>query len=352
MGSSKVTIKDVAKKAGVSTSTVSRVVGNYGYVSNSTKLKVEKVIEELDYKPNALARSMITKSTKTIGIVVTDITNPFFASVIRSIEDVLWESGYAILLANTDENVERERAVVSAIIERQVDGLILVPSENKLKPHLEILNKRDIPVVLVDRMVEGLPADVVMVDNENGAYTAVNHLISMGHKKIGMIIDDLNISTNSERLLGYKKALHSAGLPFDASLIKSCKFTSKSAFDLASQMLSQDDRPSGLFCANNFMTLGTLQAIVQAKVKVPEEISIVGFDDIYWFSTGSQQVSTVAQPVKDLGVEAANRLVNRLRGDKSSALEIRLKTTFIDRGSCGKPKVDQNHFAHASRGRL
>jgi LacI family transcriptional regulator len=335
MSFNKVTIKDVAAKAGVSPSTVSRVVGGYGYVKNSTKIKVEKAIKELDYKPNTLARSMITKSTKTIGIVVTDITNPFFASVIRSIEDYIWKSGYAILLANTDENVDREKAVISAIIERQVDGLILVPSIKQLTPHLELLTKRDIPVVLVDRMVEGLSADAVMVDNENGAFTAVNHLISKGHKRIGVIIDDLNISTNHERLLGYKKALNLAGLPFDPSLIKSCKFTSKSAFELVSTMLSQDDRPSGLFCANNFMTLGTLQAIVQTKTKIPEEISLVGFDDIYWFSTGSQQVSTVSQPVKDLGIVAASRLLDRLNGDKNSPMEIRLKTHFIDRGSCG-----------------
>ncbi len=332
------TIKDVAEKAGVSPSTVSRVVGSYGYVKKSTRNKIQRVIVDLDYKPNTLARSMITKSTKTIGVIVTDITNPFFASVIRSIEDVLWESGYTILLANTDENVEREKIVITEIMQRQVDGIILVPSTSKKKSHLDLIVNQGIPLILVDRMVEDLSVDSILVDNEYGAFTAVSHMIQKGHTCIGMVIDNLNISTNNERLDGYKKAITSSGLIFDPGLIKSCKFTSKSAFELVSQMLSDSNRPSALFGANNFMTLGILQAIVKADLRIPNDISLVGFDDISWFSSGSQQVSTVSQPVHDIGSIAAKRIISRLNGDYNPPMEIRLETRFIDRGSCSSLK--------------
>jgi LacI family transcriptional regulator len=335
MDKTKVTIKDVARKAGVSPATASRVAGNYGYVSKAIRNKVLVAIRELGYRPNTVARSMVTKSTHTLGLVVTDITNPFFAHLMRSVEDVTWKAGYTLFLANTDENTQREEAIVQTILERQVDGLILVPATSQSTPYLEHFIQQGIPLVLLDRNVGGIAADAVMVDNENGAYQAVTHLIRLGHRRIGMVIDNLNISTNTERLAGYRKAFHEADLPVEEQLIQSCQFTEQSAFYLTTEMFNHPQRPTALFAANNFMTLGILHAAQQANLRIPEDIALVGFDDLDWTAFSPLQITTVTQPVQELGNVAANRLLMRLQGDQTSPMEIRLKTIFIIRKSCG-----------------
>ncbi len=335
MNKKTVTIKEVARKAGVSPATASRVAGNYGYTSKPIQQRVLAAIQELGYRPNTVARSMVTKSTHTLGLVVTDITNPFFAHLMRSVEDVTWEAGYTLFLSNTDENIHREEAIIQKILERQVDGLILVPATSQSTPYLETFIQQGIPLVLLDRVITGLATDTVMVDNEHGAYQAVSHLIKMGHKRIGMVIDNLDISTNTERLAGYRKAFHDANLPIEDQLIQSCQFTEQSAFNLATEMFNHPQRPTALFAANNFMTLGILHATRAANLKVPEDIALVGFDDIEWTAYSPLQITTVAQPVQELGSVAAKRLLMRLQGDQTSPMEMRLKTNFIVRKSCG-----------------
>lgn len=335
MNKNKVTIKDVARKAGVSPATASRVAGNYGYVSKAIRQKVLAAIRELGYRPNAVARSMVTKSTHTLGLVVTDITNPFFAHLMRSVENATWEAGYTLFLANTDENIQREEAIIQTILERQVDGLILVPATSQSTPYLEHFIQQGIPLVLLDRSVKGLAADAVMVDNENGAFQAVTHLIRLGHRRIGMVIDNLDISTNAERLTGYRRALSEADLPVEEQLIQSCQFTEQSAFNLATEMFNHPQRPTALFAANNFMTLGILHAAREANLRIPEDIALVGFDDVEWTVFSPLQITAVAQPVQELGNVTAKRLLMRLQGDQTFPMEIRLKTNFIVRKSCG-----------------
>jgi LacI family transcriptional regulator len=331
----KITIKEVAIRAGVSPATASRVAGNYGYVSEKNRRKVLAAIQELGYHPNAIARSMVTKSTHTIGLVVTDITNPFFAHLARGVENITWPAGYTLILANTDEDIIREESVVHTLLEKQVDGLILVPASSQPTPYLENLVKQGIPLVLLDRTVYNLGVDAVMVDNENGAFQAVSHLINLGHQRIGMVIDNLDTSTNAERLAGYRKALQSAGIPVEESLVQSCQYTQQSAFVITSEMLRRQNRPTALFTANNFMTIGVLQAIQQENLKIPEDIALVGFDDLEWIALNYPQITTVAQPVYEMGSVAAQRLLAHLHGDNTSSMEIRLKTTFIIRQSCG-----------------
>jgi LacI family transcriptional regulator len=335
MDKKKITIKEVAEKADVSPATASRVAGNYGYVSESNRKKVLDAIRELGYRPNMLARSMVTKSTRTLGLVVTDITNPFFAQLMRSVEDVTWEAGYTLFLANTDENIQREEAIIQTILERQVDGLILVPATSQPVPYLEHFINKGIPLVLLDRNIKGLAVDAVMVDNENGAYQAIMHLIKLGHQRIGMVLDNPDISTNAERLSGYRRAFHDAGLIVEEQLIQSCQYTEQSAFHLVTDMFTQPKRPTALFAANNFMTLGVLHAARQANLRIPEDIALVGFDDMEWPALGPLQITTVAQPVQKLGSEAAKRLLVRIQGDHTSPMETRLKTNFIIRKSCG-----------------
>jgi LacI family transcriptional regulator len=331
----KVTIKDVARKAGVSPATASRVAGNYGYTSKAIQQKVKLAIQELGYHPNTIARSMVTKSTHTLGLIVTDITNPFFAHLMRSVEDVTWEAGYTLFLANTDENTQREEAVIRTILERQVDGLILVPATSQPMPYLQHFIQQGIPLVLLDRNVKGIAADAVMVDNENGAYQAVMHLIRLGHRRIGMVIDNLDISTNAERLAGYRRAFREVDLPVNECLIQSCQFTELSAFNLTTEMLNHPQRPTALFAANNFMTLGILRAAQEANLRIPGDLALVGFDDLEWTALSDLQITAIAQPVQELGNVAAKRLLMRLQGDQTSPMEIRLKTKLIIRKSCG-----------------
>ena len=330
-----VTIKDVAIKAGVSPATVSRVVGNYGYVSQRTRKKVLVAIQDLGYRPNAIARSMVTKSTCTIGLVVTDITNPFFAQIARSVEEVVWKNGYTLLLANTDEDLDHERAIVHVMQEKRVDGLIVIPASSTSGPHIHDVIERGFPLVLVDRKLKDCEADVVMVDNEAGAYQAVSHLLSLDYGRIGMIMDNPEISTNVERSLGYHKALHEAGLPIDESLIQSCQYTHQSAYKLVLEMLKQSPTPNALFTANNFMTIGALKAIRELRLKIPEDVALVGFDELGWDGIENTDLTVVAQPVHEIGREAAHRLITRINHDSSPPQEIRLKTRFIIRDSCG-----------------
>lgn len=325
-----VTIKDIAKKAQLSPATVSRVVGNYGYVSEETRSKVLTAIEELGYRPNAIARSMVKRATTTIGLVVTDITNPFFAHLARGVEDVTWAQGYTSILANTDEDPEREQAIIRVLREKQVDGLIVVPASSRSATHLSEMAGQGTALVLVDRLVADCPVDTVMVNNEEGAYQAVSYLIQLGRQRIGMIFDNPDISTNMERLAGYRRALTEAGIRMNDSLAQSCQYTQQSAYELVVWMLHQPEPPDALFTANNFMTLGALQAIHEARLDIPKDVAVVGFDDLDSSALLYPHVPTVKQPIHDLGKVAAQRLLARIsQKDDSPPQQIRLLTRFV-----------------------
>jgi LacI family transcriptional regulator len=338
----KVNIKDVAKRAGVSPATAARVAGKYGNVSETTRQRVLSAIQELGYQPDAIARSMVTRSTRTIGLVVTDITNPFFAELARGVESITWSQGYSLFLADTDEDIAREKAMISTMREKRVDGIILVPASSQYSRHLSELVKEGTPLVLVDRAVSRLDVDRVMVDNEQGAYQAVSHLASLGHRRIAMILDNPAITTNTERLAGYRRALKEYGLQEDETLILICRYTSQSAYQNIAQLLERSDRPTALFTANNFMTLGALQAIYDNGLQVSKDIALVGFDDLDRGGINLPKLTAVAQPVNEIGQLAAQRLITRMQGKTDSAQEYRLKTRFIIRESCGAGRVSND----------
>jgi LacI family transcriptional regulator len=331
----RITIKDVAKRAGVSPATVSRVVGAYGYVSRESRQKVMTAIRQLGYRPNAIARSLVKRSSSVIGMVVTDIQNPFFARLVRGVEQAIWGKGYALFLANSDEDVVREQAILTILEEKQVDGLILVPASSEKTHHLHHLLDLDIPIVLLDRAAKGINVDTVLVDNEKGAYQAVTHLISLGHRRIGLIIDNLDITTNMERMAGYRRALNEAGLPVEEGLIRSCQFTEQSAYEITLEMFRQENPPTALFTANNFMTIGALRALHTSGLRIPDDVAIVGFDDLESSQACWPNLTAVAQPAYAMGTTAAERLLSRLSNNASPPMEIRLQTEFIIRQSCG-----------------
>jgi LacI family transcriptional regulator len=329
------TIRDVAREAGVSQATAARALAGYGYVSEATRLRVRDAAATIGYRPNAVARSLVSGATKTIGVVVGDIENPFFAGAARGIADVLERDGYTLLLANSDEDLARERRAVEALHARQVDGLAVVPSSGDDGAHLAAILREGRPVVLLDRPISGLAADAVLVENRQGAQRAVGHLAALGHRRIGLVGDSPGIISTGERIEGYRTALHDVGAPALDALVSLGGSSIDEGHRSALRLLGRPDRPSALFTVNNFMTAGTLGAIRELGLRIPEDIALVGFDDLDWTTLVDPPITVVAQPVAELGRTVAERLLERLRGDAGPPRETRLTTRLVIRGSCG-----------------
>jgi LacI family transcriptional regulator len=332
------TITDVAREARVSASTVSHVINETRYVSDEVKQRVHAAMEALNYQPNVIARSLRTRETLTVGVVVSDVTNPFFTSIVRAIEDEVLKQGYSIILCDTDEKPEREQAYLRLLMGRRVDGLIVAPSSGNADL-LRSAIESGLPVVLLDRSVPGLAADVVLSDNESGAFDAVSYLIGMGHRRIGIIAGRLEVSTGADRMAGYVRAIRTHGIPADESLIEVAKFKRDIAYDKTMKMLNRAEPPTALFVCNNVMTAGTMAALKAAGKKVPEDISVIGFDDSEWAALMDPPLTVVAQPIVELGTRAAQTLMRRIsRGRVKTPRAVVLKPELILRDSCARPR--------------
>jgi DNA-binding LacI/PurR family transcriptional regulator len=333
------TVHDVARRAGVSASTVSHVVNNTRFVSDELRERVLTAMRELDYTPNAAARMLMLKRSHMIGLIVSDIRNPFFASVARGVEDVAQEQGYTLVLCNSDENAERETACLNALETRAIDGVLLA-SAGVASQQLARLVRAGYPIVLVDRDLPGLGAPAILLDNEGAAYGAVKHLIAAGHQRIAMISGRASISTTTERVAGYRRALRESGVEFDDRLLVSGLSTSEGGAAAAEKVLDVDPPPSAIFSGNNLMSIGVLQAIENRRLVVPDDIAMVGFDDFPypWSDAFRPHLTTVAQPTYELGRCAAELLVERLRGPKSHSNDgerVTLEGKLVIRESSG-----------------
>jgi LacI family transcriptional regulator, galactose operon repressor len=316
------TVHDVARRAGVSTSTVSHVLNNTRFVSDELRERVMAAMRELDYTPNAAARMLTLKRSHTIGLIVSDIQNPFFASVARGVEDVAQEQGYTVVLCNSDENADREQACLSALETRAVDGVLLA-SAGVADDHLSRLVRAGYPIVLVDRDLPDLGAPAILLDNEGAACEAVKHLIAGGHRRIAMISGRASISTTTERITGYRRALQQADLELDERLLVSGASTSEGGVAAANALLDVVPPPTAIFSGNNLMSIGALQAIANRGLSVPSDVALVGFDDFPypWSDAFRPHLTTVAQPTYELGRRAAEILVEQLRGAKPKPAE-------------------------------
>ncbi|HEV7664665.1 MAG TPA: LacI family DNA-binding transcriptional regulator [Chloroflexota bacterium] len=342
------TVHDVARRAGVSTSTVSHVVNNTRFVSDELRGRVLEAMRELDYTPNAAARMLTLKRSHTIGLIVSDIRNPFFASVARGVEDVAQEQGYTLVLCNSDESFERESACLTALETRAVDGVLLA-SAGVADEHLARLVRAGFPIVLVDRDLPELGVPAVLLNNEGAAYRAVLHLITRGHRRIAMLSGRAAISTTTERVAGYQRALREAGIALDERLVASGASTSEGGLLAANAVLDLDDPPSAIFSGNNLMSIGALQAIVNRGLSVPEGVALVGFDDFPfpWSDAFRPHLTTVAQPTYELGRRAAELLVQRLKRPGSLTAErVVLDGKLVVRESSGAlPSTHQRKTA-------
>jgi LacI family transcriptional regulator len=330
-----VTIRDVATRAEVSQATAARALGGYGYVSSAARRAVLQAAEELGYRPNAVAKALVSGSTKTIGLIVGDIENPFFAAAARGLADVVEDEGYTLLLANSDEDLERERQAVDVFRTQLVDGLVIAPVSGNDGHHLRLLEADNRPLVLMDRAVRGLQVDTVLVDNAGGARKAVDHLIAFGHDRIGVVSDAEEISSTAERLRGYRRALRDAGIEPDPGLVSVGPSTRAGGYEAARALLERVDRPRAIFTLNNFMTAGAVRAIRDLGLRIPDDVALVAFDELEWTTLVDPPITVVAQPVAELGRVVGSRLLARLRGDAGPARRTRLRTELIVRASCG-----------------
>jgi LacI family transcriptional regulator len=329
------TIRDVAEKAGVSVSTVSHVINETRFVSEGTRARVLAAMEELSYKPNRLARSLRRKdkATHTLGLLIPDSTNPFFAEVLRGIEDASFDAGYSVILCNSDDDPDKELNYLNVLLSKQVDGIVLV-SAGTHKSSLELLSRRNGKVVMVDREIEGADLDSVVVDNEEGGYAAVQYLLDLGHQRIGCITGPSPLTPSAGRSQGYHQALQQVGIPLDDALVVAGDFRPQSGYTGAKKLLAPPSPPTAIFACNDMMAVGAMRAINEAGLRVPADISVIGFDDIALASFTIPPLTTVAQPSYEMGMLAAEVLLQRLQDPNSSPRRERLSPSLVIRNSC------------------
>jgi DNA-binding LacI/PurR family transcriptional regulator len=328
------TIKDVASRAGVSTATVSRVLSGVAVVREPLKAQVLKAAHHLGYRPNRAARDLRARSNRTIGVLIPDIENPFFTSVICGIEEILHATGYSLQLANFNEDPERETTHLETFRAEGVGGLIFAASR-KPSPIYQQLAESGLAMVAVSRAPGHLRVDQVTTANRDGAYTATAHLIARGHSRIALINGPKELNTAREREEGYEAALREAGLPVAPQLILHVDFRQSGGREAMRRVLDLPERPTAVFAASNLLTLGALQAIHESELDIPRQIAIVGFDDMAWAMSLRPPLTTVAQPALEVGHTAAQLLLDRIRRPEQPRRRIVLETHLIVRASCG-----------------
>jgi len=334
-----ITIRDVARRAGVSTMTVSRVINGSGYASLETRRRVEGAVDELGYVPNAVARHLRSKRTKTIALVLSDITNPFFTTIARGVEDAAARRGYAVMFANTDESESEEIQYLRMLAQRQIDGVLLVPA-GRSGESFRLLRTQSIPVVVIDRRVSARQIDEVRCDSEEGAYRLVHHLIGLGHRRIATITGRRNISTSMDRVVGYARALTEAGIEVDPNLIRYDSFSLRAGYERTKEILAIPERATAIFAANNFIAFGALRALRESGLRVPDDMSLVTFDDLPDDWHDDPLLTVLAQPAYEVGRQAAELLLDRLAGkDRTKRRVILLPGELIIRRSSAPPAV-------------
>ncbi|MEV7859422.1 LacI family DNA-binding transcriptional regulator [Streptomyces hirsutus] len=335
------TMTDVARCAGVSVATVSHVLNGTRPVLPHTRQAVLDAVEELGYTPNTLARSLVTARTRSIGLAVSAISNPYFTEILQGVEAAALEYGYSLLIADPHDDPEHERKVVQLLHERRVEGMIVAPSSQP-RGLLAYLGRHRVPAVFLDRVVEGSgeggpPLDQVCAENTEPTARLVAHLAGLGHRRIALVAGRPGFSTTAERITGYRHGLAGAGLPFDARLLVHGDSESAGAERATGALLSLGAPPTALVTGNNAMTIGALRALRARGLSVPGDIALCCFDDFAWADLFSPRLTAIAQPSRDIGARAVRVLLDRLAAPDRPARTERLSCAFVHRTSCGCP---------------
>lgn len=331
----KPSLTDVAARAKVSPSTVSRTITHSGKISQETQDHVRRIMAELGYKPNRVARRLRAREGKRhlIGLIIPNIQNPFFADLARGVEDVAYKNNFAVMLCNYDEDPKKELFYLDVMQAESVDGIILPPAHED-DPDVLRINRSGIPVVCVDRSLSDPTIDKVEVDNEQGSFGAVAHLIQKGHRRIGLISGPGDSSTGRKRLEGYRRAHAEAGLEVDEALIRFGDYKQESGRELTASLLSLPHPPSALFACNNLMLIGAIETIFQRKLHIPRQVAVIGYDDLPLAAVFDPPLTVVQQPAYEVGRQAAELLFRRLDNPKSETANVQLLPKLIVRSSC------------------
>jgi len=325
------TMKDIAKLAGVSTSTVSHVINKSRYVSEEISLRVNSAAQQLNYRPSALARSLKVNRTKTIGMLVTTSTNPFFGEVVKGVERSCYHQGYNLILCNTEGDHERMRESINTLLQKRVDGLILMCSSLEGE-RIEVFEQYpDIPVVVMDWGPMLFTSDKIQDNSLRGGYLAAKYLIESGHRQIGCITGPLVKHQAQMRYEGYKRALNESGLGFNANWIIEADFECEGGFEAFNQMLAKGPLPSAIFVCNDMMAMGVINAANAKGIRIPEDLSIIGYDDIHIAKFMSPSLTTIHQPKYRLGKAAVEALLNRLEKGATDPQVVQLEPTLVER---------------------
>ncbi len=337
-----VNIKDVAEHARVSITTVSHVINKTRFVSDELVRRVNKAMAELDYHPNSLARSLRSGRTKTIGLVIPDISNQFFAEVSRKIEDKGLEYGYSVILCNTDDDISKEKSYIEVLLAKQVDGIVFI-STGEVSESLKNTFDSNVPIVIADRNVKDIQSDIVLVDNYLGGYDATKYLIELGHQRIGCITGPSPVTPSAQRLQGFRDAMHQSGLQIDPALIVVGDFRYQSGEKAMQVLLGHPQPPTAVFAFNDMMALGVIRAVYNKGLKVPEDFSLVGFDDIPLSRAIYPTLTTMAQPIMEMTNVVVDLLIEKIRlretharikKEKPKYQRIVMNTKLIKRESC------------------
>jgi LacI family transcriptional regulator len=316
-----VTIYDVAKNAKVSAMTVSRVINKSPLIKEETRIKVEKAIQELDYIPNRSARSLISKDTKLLSLIITDITNPFFTQIARGAEDQAEKMGYQVVFSNSDENMAKESAYIRSSVSRSIDGVLFAPSGDSSADNIEILKKHGIPFVLIDREINGIHSDIVIGNNKESVEQLMNHLFEYGHQRIALLTGPEDVSNTREREAAYIEAMKEADYFIDERWIQRSSLRDIQTDQIINYYmeLPQASRPTAILATNNFLGVNTMQSLRKRNIHIPKEMSLVCFDDPSPIPEYDSLLTVISQPAYELGSLGMQLLLDRIEGVETSA---------------------------------
>ena len=326
------TIYDVARLASVSPATVSRVLNERGDVNPELAARVRHSVAMLGYRPNVVARNLRRQVAAVWALIISDIENPHFTSLVRGVEDVARATGHSVVLCNADEDLDKERSYVDVALAERMAGVLISPASDRESAIAPLLEK-GVPVVTIDRRLQSSPVNAVVVSNRLGAQEATTHLLANGYERIACVTGPMRTTTAAQRLGGYRKALSMAGVVADRSLVQVADYKESGGYAATRALLDRDDPPDALFVANGLMTMGALQCLQDCGIDVPNELGIVGFDDRPWARLLRPALTTVAQPTYDLGRTAAQMLVDLVADPQAPVRTVTLPTTLVVRDS-------------------
>ncbi|MFD0694455.1 LacI family DNA-binding transcriptional regulator [Paenibacillus sp. GCM10027628] len=330
----KATIYDVAKEAGVSIATVSNAINGKGKISQKRREEILKVMERLQYQPSLIASALMGKKTFTLGLLIPDISNPFFAEIARAIEDQAHQNGYSVIMCSTDNKDERVERYITLLEQKSVDGIIIGTGIENMEI-LSLLQNKSIPIAMIAREASALAVDTVVADDFVGGMLAAEHLISLGHRRVAILAENLKVSSSRERIRGFKQGMHDAGISFSDDNIIICEYKVEEGKRGIQELLgrSSAEHPTAIFCCNDLLAIGALQGAKELGLRVPKALSIVGFDNTILATVTDPPLTTVSQPMEQMGKLVFNLLIDNLEKKDGIKQRIVLRPELIIRQS-------------------